>query len=145
MPVDPQDTPHVTQAREETAVSERLGALEDAETEERAMLGKLLEKAIETNGLLGQLVGFAEAKDAREQAALEIERERREASAEAQAKRIDADTNERRTNSAWLRTQAERLITPFSAFIGVVLTGIGMLIIGYLSGRFGVPVPAVAP
>jgi hypothetical protein len=135
-----QDTPRTAGIREEISVSVRLTAIEQVQVQTVSQLSQQTGQLGQQTALLQQLVGFASAKDEREREALQIEKDRREASAEGARARIEAETAERRTNAAWLRAQAERLITPFSAFVGVVLTGIGALLLGYLSGRFGLPV-----
>jgi len=134
---DTNDTPAPSQSRGETT-SQRFDRVD-------LHNGQVLVALATLNGSVGQLVDFARAKDEREREALEVERERREASAEAMARRLEAETAERRTANAWLREQAGKLVAPFPGFLAAVLGGIGILIVGYLSGRFGIPVPPVAP
>lgn len=85
----------------------------------------------ESVGHLAALVAIQTRRDAREQTELEIERDRRKASAEAELIRIQAGVAETSARGTWLRSlvSKEMLMPLVSAVVGVLAaaaTGVGI-------------------
>jgi hypothetical protein len=113
-------------AVEAALVSDRLLRLEQQGDEHRAQLSELV-------NLTRRLVEIQEAREVREREAFEVERQRREASAEAEARRIDSELEEQRAARAWWR---ERL-APVLGGIGSVIVGVATAVGAWFAGVWG--------
>lgn len=108
-------------------VSERLGHVE-------RRLEALEKLAVASGAHLARLVELAEADDARKEAALALEIQRRTASQEAEAKRVDAEIAEKAERGRWWRS------TGLPQLIGVVVTvggAVGTAITAWATGLLG--------
>ncbi|NOT72475.1 MAG: hypothetical protein HOP09_14735 [Hyphomicrobium sp.] len=111
---------------EAALVSDRLLRLEEQGAETAKQLHELV-------ALTRRLVEIQEGRDAREREALEIEKARREASAEAETRRLDAELDEKRTARAWWR---ERM-APVLGGIGSVIVGVATAVAAWFTGVWG--------
>lgn len=83
--------------------------------------------ALLSDAKLAELVRYEERRDRREEEALRIERERREESADAQARRVDAEIVERSARGAWLRSMVTpTTVLPIMTALGGILGTLGL-------------------
>lgn len=112
---------------EAALVSDRMARIE-------SRLGELETQARESNGHLVRLVQLAEADDARKEEALRVEIERRKASQEGEAKRLDAELAERAENRRWWRTTG---LPPILTGVGTLLAAAATALGTWAAGMWG--------
>lgn len=112
---------------EAALASERLGRLEQR-VEEAVTLAR------SSDSKLARLVELGEHREAREIAALEIERKRRDASEEAETKRLEAELAERAERGRWWRSTAA---PPLLASLAGLLTAAGTALGTWAAGLWG--------